>query len=172
VPAQEQEGYRLTGSQVVVDQPAHWQRWQGATGTYQLHPDGSVQPYFLRRQTNAVLDASHFETIIAEGDTVRGGLRAAGSNAQTAALALDGDVRTFWEPDPKDSLEQWFVEIDLGRSVIAQQVRVLTRSPQRRAPAPATGPGPAPGGPGFCRDLARGRGATRGGGGVRLGAMI
>ena len=122
--AQEQEGYRLTPTQVVIDRAAHWRAWEGATGTYQIYPDGAVQPYFLRRQTNALLDASQFETVVSEGDTVRGGLRAAGSNIQTAALVLDGNANTFWEPNITDSLEQWFVEIDLGRTVIAQQVRV------------------------------------------------
>jgi len=37
---------------------------------------------------------------------------------------MDGDPSTWWEPERTDSLENWFLEIDLGRSVIAQQVVV------------------------------------------------
>lgn len=120
--AQEQRGYRLEGSQVVVERPGHWQVWEGAIGAYLVEADGTVRPRFLRRNQNAVLDAPQFETGIADNDTLRGGIRAAGSNLQDAALVMDGDPGTWWEPDRRDVLEQWFIEIELGRTVIARQV--------------------------------------------------
>lgn len=118
-----QEGYRLEPDQVKVEQE-HWQKWEAATGSYVITEDGTLQPRFLRRGINAVLDAGEFETAVAGRGKVTGGIRQAGSQPKTAAQVMDGDPATWWEPDPEDGLGKWFVEIDLGRAVIAQQVVV------------------------------------------------
>ena len=79
-----------------------------------------MQPRFLQRDINATLNASEFETVTAGRDTVMGGIRDAGSNLETAHLVMDGDLDTYWEPVRGDSLENWFVDINLGRTVIAR----------------------------------------------------
>ena len=119
-----QEGYRLRPTEVVVDRPAHWSAWQLPEGALELGPDGTVTPRGLERRGNAALDAHQYIAIFADADTVTGGVHAIGSGAETGSLVHDGDPLTWWEPDPADDVEDWFVEIDLGRAVIAEQVVV------------------------------------------------
>lgn len=55
---------------------------------------------------------------------VRPGVSRAGSNIDRAAHIVDGDPTTFWEPDPNDPIEQWWVEVDLGRAVPVEGISV------------------------------------------------
>ena len=55
---------------------------------------------------------------------VRPGVSRAGSNIEMAARIVDGDPTTFWEPDPNDPIEQWWVEVDLGRAVPVEGISV------------------------------------------------
>ena len=48
---------------------------------------------------------------------VRPGISRVGSNERLASNILDGDPTTFWEPDPNAPLEDWWLEVDLGRLV-------------------------------------------------------
>jgi hypothetical protein len=48
---------------------------------------------------------------------VRMGISRVGSNAALAANILDGDPNTYWEPDADDPVDNWWVEVDLGRVV-------------------------------------------------------
>ena len=118
-----QEGYRLFPDQVVVNSAAHWQAWSAPEGSRVILPEGGVEPRLVRRQLNATLDAGLFR-YISEGDTLTGGVRAAGSNVEAGAQAMDGDPTTYWEPDPLSPLESWWLELDLGRAVIAERIRV------------------------------------------------
>ena len=47
-----------------------------------------------------------------------------GSNPQLAENILDGDPTTFWEPDPNDPIEQWWIEVDLGRAVPIERLKL------------------------------------------------
>lgn len=117
-------GYQVTRSAAVVEGPTDWAGWTIPPGSFSVAADGAVEPMRLRRGTNAMLDAATFETVGADQDTVRGGIRNAGSNQPAAMLVMDGNPATCWEPDPLDPLDQWYLEIDLGRSVIAERVVV------------------------------------------------
>ena len=119
-----QTGYRLTRDQVVIDQAAHWAAWEAPIGTHVITAAGAVVPRFLRRDINAALNAMEFETPEAGGDTLVGGIRRAGSSAAQAPFIMDGDQDTYWEPDSTDPLQDWFVDVELGRSVIAKRVVV------------------------------------------------
>ena len=119
-----QTGYRLTRDEVVVDQAAHWAEWEAPIGTHVVAAEGVVLPRFLRRDINAALNAVEFETPEAGGDTLVGGIRRAGSSEAQAPFIMDGDQDTYWEPDPADPLKDWFVDVELGRSVIAKRVVV------------------------------------------------
>ena len=55
---------------------------------------------------------------------VRAGVSRAGSNIEMATHIIDGDPTTFWEPDPDDPIEQWWVEVDLGRAVPVEGIFV------------------------------------------------
>lgn len=122
--AQEIEGYRLERAGVVVDRAEEWEAWEKPDGATEVSAEGVVRPRFLRRAIDAMENAGAFDYVGAQGDTIIGGVQAAGSADSTAHLAIDGDPETYWEPDAKDQLSAWYVEIDLGRSVIAQRVVV------------------------------------------------
>ena len=49
----------------------------------------------------------------------------AASNHSQADLAGDQDPATWWQPDPADGVNNWWLEIDLGRAVVADKVRVI-----------------------------------------------
>ena len=119
-----QTGYRLTRDEVVIDQAAHWAEWEAPVGTHVVAAEGAVLPRFLRRDINAALNAMEFETPEAGRDTLVGGIRIAGSSAVQAPFIMDGDQDTYWEPDPADPLKDWFVDVELGRTVIAKRVVV------------------------------------------------
>ena len=55
---------------------------------------------------------------------VRPGISRVGSNPQLADRILDGDPTTFWEPDPRDPIEQWWIEVDLGRAVPVERLKL------------------------------------------------
>ena len=119
-----QEGYDLQGRRVLVESAPQWAAWQAPLGVHEIEDDGVVRPRFLRANTNAVADAASFSRVGTEGDTLIGGISGAGSNFASAANIIDGDETTFWEPDAEDAVESWFVEIDLGRATVVQQIAV------------------------------------------------
>ena len=104
------QGYRLEPSRVVVE-GTDWQAWTVTPGTVQVNAEG-VQPQFIRDKTNAALDAPSFG----------GGIWKAGTRQDQAAQLINGQEDTYWEPDPAAPLEDWSVEIDLGRLVWAKRI--------------------------------------------------
>lgn len=97
------------------DSAAQWAGWSIPGGAVEVRPDGWLQPVRFGRDIDAVANAEDFG----------GGVRRAGSGAETAALALDGDVATGWSPDWGGDPDDWFIEVDLGRGVSARAVRLL-----------------------------------------------
>lgn len=122
--AQDSTGYRVFSDRVVVSSAEHWQVWESTPGVRVIAPDGTVRPRLVRASANAVADAGLFRRIEAEEDTVYGGIWAAGSNAESAARAIDGDPDTYWEPGRDDPVEDWYLEVDLGRAVLARRLVV------------------------------------------------
>ena len=55
---------------------------------------------------------------------MRPGISRVGSNPTAAANILDGDPTTFWEPDPRDPIESWWVEVHLGRVVPVERLKL------------------------------------------------
>ena len=55
---------------------------------------------------------------------LRPGASRAGSNPELAKNLIDGDPTTFWEPNPDDPLNDWWVEISLGRTVSVERIRM------------------------------------------------
>lgn len=106
------QGYHISPNRIVVE-GTDWQGWTITPGTVQVNAEG-VRPQFIRDQTNAALDAPSFS----------GGIWKAGTRQEQAAQLIDGREDTYWEPDPSAPLEDWSVEIDLGRLVWAQKVVV------------------------------------------------
>ena len=99
-----------------------WSDWQLPLGAVEVAPNGSIQPVRVTKNTDAVRDALQ----------LGGGIRRAGSNPRDATALLDGNLATGWAPNPDDDPDDWFVEIDLGRSVSARSIALMVC--RRRAP--------------------------------------
>jgi hypothetical protein len=130
----QQSGYRLSADQVLVEGRDHWAHWSFPAGTVELGEDGAVRPRFIRRRINASLDIADFlrrhpprgaEGKKPEEISALDGVQA-GSNRQGVAAVLDGDLETYWEPDPPqegiDLASQWWFNVDLGRFVFIRKI--------------------------------------------------
>ncbi len=53
---------------------------------------------------------------------VRQGVSRIGSGSVEQEALFDGDPDTFWEPDADDPIENWWIEIDLGRTVLVDEI--------------------------------------------------
>jgi len=53
---------------------------------------------------------------------VRPGISRVGTNPRDAAHILDADPSTYWEPNPDDPLDDWWIEVDLGRVVAVDEI--------------------------------------------------
>lgn len=129
-------GYRLRADRVEIQTRAHWQSWDFPGDMVDISTAGTVTSKYIQSPQNAVGDAADFTYEIAgnlrdqyansysEDSKVkaRGGIKKAGSNLSLAPLILDGDPQTFWEPDAEDPLQDWVLEVDLGRLVSATRV--------------------------------------------------
>ena len=124
-PCWGQEGYSLQSGRVVVDSKEHWERWHSAANTVQISDEG-VKPAFIRKHTRLEIDG---EEVVVPGINAAlnavdfgGGVLNAGSNRSSGIDLMDGRMDTFWEPDPSDLLQDWWVQIDLGRTVSATKI--------------------------------------------------
>ena len=107
--------YPLTADQLRYDSARDWRQWHLPLGAVELTPSGAIQLTKIEKGTDAVRDL----------DAFGGGIRNAGSNLNTARLAIDGNPATGWAPDPEADPDEWFIEIDLGRAVSAKSVTLV-----------------------------------------------
>ena len=126
------QGHRVSANQVIVSTQNHWKNWVYPQGTLDI-VGGVVRPQSMERNTNAVVDIVDFlrlntpdhikkdEEDISLVDAVK-----AGSNPANAYRAIDGDLTTYWEPEPVpagiDLPAQWWYNLDLGRFVFAKKI--------------------------------------------------
>lgn len=124
-PGWAQQGYSLEPGRVVIAGRAQWERWQAVPTTVAIADDG-VRPVFIRKSTRVEVDAE--EVTVPGVNAVRdaadfgGGVRAAGSRRASAEALMDGRMDTYWEPDPAAPLQDWWVQLDLGRTVSATRI--------------------------------------------------
>ena len=107
------------------DTQAAWAKWQIPQGLVQIGSDGQLDLVKYRTNINAVADAHLFSYASQQRGEVAGGIWAVGSNPADAHKIIDGDPETFWQPDPAAQMEDWSIDIDLGRAVLAKEI-VLT----------------------------------------------
>ncbi len=107
------------------DRAAAWQSWQMPADLVQIGADGGLRLRKFRKEINAVANAGDFRHATQERGEVVGGIWEAKSSPQTAAFVIDGDLTTYWQPDLDDAPDQWSVQIDLGRPVLAHQIRLV-----------------------------------------------
>ena len=102
-----------------------WATWQMPFGLTEVGENGQLQLVKFRKDINAVADAHGFSYESKRRGRVAGGIWEAASNPADAAYIIDGDLQTFWRPDPADAIEDWAIEIDLGRAVLAREIRLV-----------------------------------------------
>lgn len=87
-------------------------------------PEGHLGLIKFHKDINAALDAHLFVHPTNERGDVAGGIWSALSNPNAAPRIIDGDAATFWQPAGSDPLDKWIVQIDLGRAVLAKEIRI------------------------------------------------
>jgi hypothetical protein len=112
------------GETFTFDNPEAWGRWEQPVGLVNVDPDGVLRLVKFRKDINAALDAQTFIHPTQKLGEVSGGIWRAGSSSATAGNLIDGDSGSFWQPDPDDDLVDWVVDIDLGRPVLANSLRL------------------------------------------------
>ena len=104
----------LAGDQLRIATSNDWCQWQLPGDAVEV-ARGALKPSFVRRNINAVANALDFAS---------GGIRKVGSNPGDALHFIDGDPATYWAPDPNASVEDWWIEVDLGRVVSARKLEI------------------------------------------------
>ena len=108
-----------------ISSKADWEKWSyPGGGVVKVGDDGWVRVGYVHRHIDACLNAEDF-TYQGHTGQAEGGIRSVGSNPGDAENAIDGDTTTFWAPDPKDDINKWWIEIDLGRAVVAEKLRLV-----------------------------------------------
>ena len=110
--------------EVRFDTPAEWATWDIPVDIVQFADDGSLGLKKFRKEINATLDAHLFTHPSQKRGEVQGGIWRAGSNEADAPKLIDGDPATYWQPDAADQLVDWSVDIDLGRPVLAREIKL------------------------------------------------
>ncbi|MCY4604441.1 MAG: hypothetical protein OXE49_09440, partial [Gemmatimonadetes bacterium] len=110
--------------EVRFDTPAEWATWEFPVDIVQFADDGSLKLKKFRKQINATLDAHLFTHPSQQRGEVQGGIWRAGSNEADAPKLIDGDPATYWQPERADQLVDWSVDIDLGRPVLAREIKL------------------------------------------------
>ncbi len=103
----------LSAAQLRISSSQDWNTWS-LPGDAMTITEGRMQPGFVRRDINAVEDAALFG----------GGIRGVGSNPAQAQNFIDGDPTTYWSPDATIGIEDWWIEVDLGRVVSANRIEL------------------------------------------------
>ena len=104
----------LAGDQLRIATSNDWRQWQLPGDAVEI-ARGTLKPSFVRRNINAVANAFDFAS---------GGIRKVGSNPGDALHFIDGDPTTYWAPDPNARVEDWWIEVDLGRVVSARKIEI------------------------------------------------
>ena len=79
-------------------------------------------------------EAPGFVQVSIGGAQVRGGVWKVGSGRASKDRIIDDDLATYWQPDPKDPLEDWWIEVNLGRTVPVSRIRLIF--PDRKGARP------------------------------------
>ncbi len=102
-----------------------WDSWAFPRGTLVFNVAGSIGLRRIDKKINAVANAREFRHRVKASKEPRpGGVHVVGTSAQMGDNIIDGRTDTWWTPDPDNVLEDWFIEVDLGRLTLATKVRL------------------------------------------------
>ena len=108
------------------DRSSDWDSWTFPRGALVQYEDGSVGLGRIDKDINAVANArDFFHTIKKSRTPIPGGVRFVFSGEETADNLIDGRADTWWQPSQEDVVEDWWVEVDLGRMVNATKIRLI-----------------------------------------------
>lgn len=111
-------------STYMVNTRSDWQTWTFPGDLLDIRADGSVVPVAFDQPANIVLNAPLFSHPLREGGEASGGVWKVGSGQSTAHNLIDGDPETVWRPSQADPVDEWWVEINLGRIMPVTSVRL------------------------------------------------
>ncbi len=115
----------LASQQVLrINTKSQWEDWDFPRGAVELSASGSIRPLKFEQPFNAALNAGEFTHTLKQGE-VTGGVWTGGTNLSRGRNVIDGNKDTFWQPGQEAPLEDWWIEIDLGRAVLVKQIRLL-----------------------------------------------
>lgn len=111
-------------AQDLVFSGSDFNAWAYPRGLVSVREDG-IEVKRFGKTFNAVANASEFSSVII-GD-LYGSIRPVRtpSNQADAHLIADQDPHTWWKPVATDPTENFWVELDLGRAIIADKIRVI-----------------------------------------------
>jgi hypothetical protein len=101
---------------------AEFANWTYPRGLMEVEA-GGIQVRRFGKAYNAMSDLDQYSAITI-GEHGTRSLRTPSNEAGVQGLA-DQDPNTWWQPDPADPVDQWWVEVDLGRAVAASRVRLV-----------------------------------------------
>ena len=108
---------------IIIDSRELFDDWSYPAGTLKVGENGLVRADSIRKNINAALNAPNFSYLHKFEGT--GGIRSVGTAPGTADLAIDGDTTTVWTPSMADDVANWWIELDLGREVLAKKLRLV-----------------------------------------------
>ena len=115
-------GRTPSGGQDVVFEGGDFASWSHPVGLVNVTGDG-VEVKRFGTSFDAVANASeHSSTTFAEYGALS--VRAPSRQSQADRVA-DQDSGTWWQPDPEDPVQKWWLELDLRRAVVASKLRVV-----------------------------------------------
>jgi hypothetical protein len=109
-------------AQDIVFQGIDFAEWQHPQGLVNVSSSG-VEVKRFGTGFNAVANAGEFTSSVIGNYGVRS--ERTPSNPADAHRVTDQDSNTWWQPDAADSVQHWWLEIDLGRAVVASKLRVI-----------------------------------------------
>ena len=105
---------QTAAEQISFNTRSAWKEWRYPKGALDISSVGTISTMEVRKGINAMRNAAEFG----------GGIRAVGSSPRSAQLVMDGDLTTGWQPNPDDPSDTWWIEVDLGRMVTAEKIRL------------------------------------------------
>ena len=105
---------------------ADWDAWNFPRGAVVQNEDGSISLAWINKEINAALNSRDFEHFIRSSkNPIPGGIRHIYSNEEMADNLIDGRTETWWQPSQDDVIDDWWIEVDLGRMVYASKIRLI-----------------------------------------------
>lgn len=111
-----------------ADWEAGWEEggWRYPKGIVKITDEGNVELVRVRKNIDAIANADQFEHNSWEKSDIeiQGGIKDAGSNQADAKKTIDRNPDTWWSPRWNDPLQDWWLEVDLGRMISATRLKI------------------------------------------------